>query len=105
MVHTIHKYCFCNVVCIVASDDVVNVQGRGTSVESLPSEYATECTIVFLAYLRDDRVHCPAVELFVGKNFEGQIVLLLVSFHCLFQVMLASQRPAWSVRTSKESSL
>lgn len=92
MVHTIHKYSFCNIVCVVASDNVVNVQSRGTSVERLPSEYTTECTVVLLAYLRDDRVHCPAIELFVSKNFERQIILLLVSFHCLFRVMLVSSR-------------
>lgn len=85
MVHTVHQYCFRNIVCVVASDNVVDAQGRSASVEGLPPEYTTECTIVLLSYLRDDRVHCPAVELFVGKNFERQIVLLLISFYRLFR--------------------
>lgn len=55
----------------MASDNVINVQSGGTSVQSLPPEYTAECAVVLLAYLGDDRVHCPAVELLVGKDFEG----------------------------------
>jgi len=39
---TIHEYSLCDIVCVVAGDNVIHVEAGGATVKSLPSEYSTE---------------------------------------------------------------
>ena len=64
----------------MACDDVVHVEHRRTTVESLSTEYTAECTIVLFTDLGDDGVHRPSIELVVRQDFERHVVLLLVPF-------------------------
>ena len=77
---TIHQYSLRDVVCVVASNDMVHVEDRSASVESLSSEDTAECAVVLAAHLADDGVHGPTVLFLVRQDFEGHAVLLLVTF-------------------------
>lgn len=82
---TVHEHRFGNVVCVVAGDDMVDVEHRGAAVQGLSAEYAAECAVVLFPDFGDDGVHRPSVELVVGQDFERHVVLLLVSFYGLRQ--------------------
>ena len=80
---TVHQDCLSDIVCVVASHDVIHIQHRSPSVKCLSSKYAAECAVVFSAYLRHNCVHGPAIQLVVRENFKWHIILLLIPFDCL----------------------
>ena len=59
-------------------DDVIHPQLRSSSVERLPPEHSAKGAVVLLAYLVDNLVHRPAIELVVGENLEREAVFNLV---------------------------
>ena len=63
---TVHQHSLCDVIRVVSGDDVLNVQRRSTPVKCLSPEHTTKRTVVLLADLRDDRIHCPSVKLIIG---------------------------------------
>lgn len=77
---TVHKDGFCDVVRVVASYYVIDVEYRCTPVESLSSEDAAECAVVLLPDLRHYSVHGPAVKLVVREDLERHVILLLIPF-------------------------
>lgn len=63
---TIHEDRLCNVVGVVAGDDVVDLQQVRAAVEGLAAEDATVGAVALLADLGNDLVHRPtAVQLLV----------------------------------------
>src|ERR1700728_3107888 len=72
---TVHEHSFCYIICIMPRYDVIYSQRRSASIQRLSTEYTTERAIILLANLRNDGVHCPAVELVIRKDFERNFVL------------------------------
>ncbi len=64
---------------VVASYDVVHTERGSTAVQGLSAENTAERAVVFLPNCRNDAVHCPSVQLIIGKDLEGHVVLLLIA--------------------------
>lgn len=82
-IQTIHENGLRDVVSIVTSDYVVDVQYSGAPVQGLSSEDAAECAVILLANLSNDGVHCPPIEFVVRQNLQRHVVLLLIALYSL----------------------
>ena len=76
---TVHEDSLCNIVRVVASYDVVHAERGSAAVQGLSAENTAERAVVFLPNCRNDAVHCPSVQLIIGKDLEGHVVLLLIA--------------------------
>ena len=81
--HTVHEDRLCDVICVVARNNVVDAQRRSAPVQSLPPEHATERAVIAFANRLDYAVHSPSVEFIVGEDLQRYSILVTVALHCL----------------------
>lgn len=67
----------------MTSNDMIHIKGCSSSIKGLASEYTAKGTVVLFANLGNYSIHGPAVKVIIGKYFERNVVLLLVSLDCL----------------------